>query len=95
MGDFLGVASWEGVFQGNSPEVNLPVGSYTGSNSLEGNPPGGNLQRGNLPGENVLGQFSRGQPSTRKFDDVVESIELRLSVKCFNETDFHASLLAQ
>lgn len=62
---------------------------------MEGNPPGGNLQRGNLPGENVLGQFSRGQPSTRKFVDVVESIELRLSVKCFNETDFHASLLAQ
>lgn len=71
------------------------MGSYTGSNSLEGNPPGGNLQRGNLPGENVLGQFSRGQPSRRKFVDVVESIELRLSVKCFNETDFHASLLAQ
>ena len=39
MGDFLGVASWEGVFQGNSPEVNLPGGGYTGSNSLEDNPP--------------------------------------------------------
>ena len=79
----------KGVFQGNSPEVNLPGGSYTGSNSLEDN----------LPGGNVLGQFSGRQPSRRQFvgggeSHVVESIELRLSVKCFNETDFHASLLA-